>query len=241
MNGDQPGDCFPELCVEIRRGDLGFGHRVEVGVDDDNAQDGILIISAIQLEPGSTEMLAIDEYLAAALRVLRRGMRPSKFLGAWGQKLEVREIAVQDGQVLDKFGIELNGDVRAISLELRGFRGHFNLLRGGADLELSVDVGASIGRDGDVLEFDALEALRLEMDRVDVRNQVRHRVVAALVGRGFSDGAPSLASHSDFRVGNGSPRRVSGRTKNAAENRLAGCDWRPKTAEKRECCHSRKT
>ena len=74
-------------------------------------------------------------------------------MGARGQKLEVREIAVQDGQVLDKFRIELNGDVGAVGLELRSFRGDFNLLAGGADLELPVDVGAGVGGYDDVLEL----------------------------------------------------------------------------------------
>ena len=74
LNCDQPGDRFSELSVKIRSGDFGFGHRVQVRIDYDNAEDWILIVGAIQLESGSAKMLAIDEDLAAALRVLGRGM-----------------------------------------------------------------------------------------------------------------------------------------------------------------------
>ena len=59
------------------------------------------------------------------------------------------------------------------------------------------------------LNSSALEALCLEVNRVDVRNQVRHGVVAALIRRGFVDGVLGLAGDFDLRVSDGSPRGVS--------------------------------
>ena len=186
-------------------------------------------------------MLAIDEYLAGrpAGSPLRRvhhpsfwvpGVKSSKFVkfrfrtGRSSMNLELNSMATSARSVLSCGASVVTSTCS----------------RGGADLELPVDVGASVGRYDDVLELEALEALRLEANRVDVRNQVRHGVVAAFVRRGFARWCLRVWLVTlIFALGTAAPEGSVAVTDNAAENRLAKCDWRAKTAEKRECCHSR--
>ena len=44
------GDRLSHFSVVLLQRDLGFGHGVQVGVDDDDAQDRILVIGAVQLD-----------------------------------------------------------------------------------------------------------------------------------------------------------------------------------------------
>ena len=76
----------------------------------------------------------LHENLLAALRIFRGGVAPANhFLGAGGQEFEASEVAVQIGRFFDVFLIELDGDVGAVGLELRRFRGDFDLLAGRTD------------------------------------------------------------------------------------------------------------
>ncbi len=57
--------------IVVLKSYLGFGDSVKVGVHHDNAQDGVLVIRAIELEVRAREVLPIDLDLAAALRIFR--------------------------------------------------------------------------------------------------------------------------------------------------------------------------
>ena len=71
---DHTGHGLAEFGVIILRGDLGFGDRIQRRIDDDDPQDGIAILGAIELEAGSAEGLAVDPGLQAALRIFAGGV-----------------------------------------------------------------------------------------------------------------------------------------------------------------------
>ena len=56
-----------EFGVIVLRGDFGLGHGIEHRIDDDDAEDGILVVCTIKLEAGSAEGLAIDRDLMRRL------------------------------------------------------------------------------------------------------------------------------------------------------------------------------
>ena len=85
-----------EFRVIVLRGDLGFRHRFQVGVDDDDAQNRVPVIGAIELEGTAAEVLPVDVNLKAALRILARSVRPPQLLGARGKELKISEVSVED-------------------------------------------------------------------------------------------------------------------------------------------------
>ena len=101
LRSDHTGDCLAKLRVVILAGDLGLGHRIQIGIYNDNAENRILIVSPVQLISRSGKLLTVDEDLLAPLRILRAGMRPRHFRGSGTQQKEVREISVEDRQLLD--------------------------------------------------------------------------------------------------------------------------------------------
>ena len=48
------------------------------------------------------------------------------------------KLRLRTGSILDHTFIELDGYVGAVSFQLRGLSGHFDLLAGGPDLELAI-------------------------------------------------------------------------------------------------------
>jgi hypothetical protein len=96
--GDDRGDSLAEFGVEVLGGDLGFGHRIHCGVNDDDSEDGILVVSAVEFEGGPAECLAVDLNLLGTLRVFVGSVGPAKKLGAGKQELKVGEVLVAYGQ-----------------------------------------------------------------------------------------------------------------------------------------------
>src|SRR5258708_21378772 len=73
---------FSKFGIVILSSKLSLGYSVEVWVNDDNAENRILIVSAVQFISGSTEVLSLNENLLAALRILGRSVTPRKLLRA---------------------------------------------------------------------------------------------------------------------------------------------------------------
>ena len=57
------GDSHAELCIIVLGGDFGFGDGFECRVDDDDAQDWVLVVSAVELKRCAAEVLPIDRDL----------------------------------------------------------------------------------------------------------------------------------------------------------------------------------
>src|SRR5208283_933199 len=129
------------LGVEILQGNLGFRHSFEVRVDDDDAKNRILVRSSVQLEPGSAEVLSIDENLSAALWIFCRRVAPShELLRSRRQQLKVGKVTVQNREVFDIPLVKLKRHVRAICLELWSFADHFSRLAHIADRQRRITV-----------------------------------------------------------------------------------------------------
>ncbi len=71
------------------------------GIDDDDAEDGILVIGSVQLEGDAAEGLSVHLDLLAALRIFICGVAPAELLRAGQQQLQVGEVTIADGQILD--------------------------------------------------------------------------------------------------------------------------------------------
>ena len=76
------GGRLAELGVVVLRGDLRLADRLERRVDDDDAEDRIAVLGAVELIAGAAEMLAVDHRLRRALRVLARRVLPLQLLRA---------------------------------------------------------------------------------------------------------------------------------------------------------------
>ena len=99
LHGDDARGGLAELGVVVLRGDLGLADRLQRRVDDDDAQDGVAVLGAVQLVAGAAEVLAVDHGLGGALRVLAGRVVPAEPLGARRQQDELGEVAVEDGQL----------------------------------------------------------------------------------------------------------------------------------------------
>ena len=75
------GNGLAQLGVEVLGGDLGLRHRIHGGIDDDDSQDRVLVVGAVQLEGGSAEGLAVDLNLLRSLRILIGRVGPAQLSG----------------------------------------------------------------------------------------------------------------------------------------------------------------
>ena len=157
---------FAEFSVVILGSDLCLGDRIEIGIDNDNAQNWVLVIGSIQLVCSTAEMLAVDENLLAALWILGLCVCPThELLGARRQQHEFGEVAVINRQVLNSPLIKDGCDVSAIRLQLRSFRRDFHRLRRATNLKLAIDPNGGISRNNYVLVLERFEpsAFRLQV------------------------------------------------------------------------------
>src|SRR5205807_6378496 len=147
LGGHYAGDGFAKFRVVVLRGDFRLGDGIQVGVDDNNTEDRILVIRSVQLVSRAAEVLAIDEDLLAALRVLRLGMGPTdQLLGSGREQLKLSEVAVVDGKVFDRSLVKDRCHVSAVSLQFRRLGRDLDGFLGSADLVLSVDARSGISR-----------------------------------------------------------------------------------------------
>src|SRR5215469_7402806 len=103
---------FSELRVEVLRRDLRLGKRIIVRVDDDDAQDWVLVIGTVQLIGRAGERLSVNHDLFAALRILARGVAPSNLLRSRQQQLQTSEVPPRDREILNLLRLELRCHIR---------------------------------------------------------------------------------------------------------------------------------
>ena len=123
-----------ELGVVVLRGDLRLANRLEGRVDDDDAEDRIAVLGAVELIARAAEMLAVDHRLHRALRVLARRVLPAELLRAGRQQDELREVAIEHRQVGHLLRVECRRDVGAVGLEQRRTAGHLDRFGDRAEL-----------------------------------------------------------------------------------------------------------
>src|SRR6266571_4552644 len=76
-------DGFAKFRVVVLVNNLCFVDRIEIGIDNDNAQDWILVVSSVEFERRAGEVLPICFDLLRALRVFASGVTPVKTLRSW--------------------------------------------------------------------------------------------------------------------------------------------------------------
>jgi hypothetical protein len=195
LHGLHRGDSLSELRVEILGGDLGFRHGLVVWIDDNDAENGVLIVGAIQGIVHAAERLAINLNLLGTLWVLVGRVGPTKLHRTRQQQLQVGEVMVRDGQCFEVLRRVSDGHVRAIRLELwDGIRIDRDYFVGGADGKDNCDIVRAIGIHLDVILLIFLKARLVDGYGVRVRNQVLDPELAALVG-----GCRNLSSFSRVR------------------------------------------
>src|SRR5690349_13869556 len=171
LNLNQTSDGLTGLGVVILESNLGFADGVEVGIDNDNAENWILVIGAVELKVGSREVLAIDENLAAALGIFSGRVAPAdELLGAGREQLKVGEVAIQDWEFRNIGLVKLDVHVGAVSLKLRNFAGDFHGLRNGTNLETGVGLYGRVRGDGDAGDVVPLEAGGFDVNLVGIRD-----------------------------------------------------------------------
>ena len=137
LNGDVTGDGLTDFRVEVLVSNFGFLNGIEVRIHDDNSENGILVIGAVELKGRAAEVLAVDHNLLPALRVFRSGVAPTdELLRAGREQLEIREVAIQNRKIFDILFIEADCDVRAVGFDLRDFSTDFHGLGNCAQLQL---------------------------------------------------------------------------------------------------------
>src|SRR5712671_373926 len=182
LGGHDGADGLAKLGVVILRSNLHFIDGVQVRVDDDDSEDGVLVIRTIQLKPGSGEMLSVRQNLPRTLRVFAGGVTPALDLRARRQQLKCSEVAVEYRHALNLLRREYGGDVGLFGLKLRYLTGDFNRLGHGADLQLRIDANRTVDVNAGARDLVGLESSGLDVNLVSIRNKVRDAVTTILVG-----------------------------------------------------------
>ena len=80
---------------------LEFLERVDIGVDDGDAENRAIVFRAVEQEAVRGELLAIDVDLVAALRIFGRGVLPIVELRARRDEQRLCQVAVEDGEAAE--------------------------------------------------------------------------------------------------------------------------------------------
>ena len=221
LGGNHRGDGLAQLGVEVLRGDLGLSHRIHCRIDDDDAQNRILVVGAVQLEGGSAEGLAVNLNLFGTLGIFIGRVGPAQNLGARQQQLQVGKVLVANREAGNLLLVENGGDVGAVGLQLRlRFGVYFDGFIAAADLHDGVNAGRRVGLDLNALGLEGLEALERDLEVVNVGDKVGNAIVARAVGGGSNDGALGLVRYRDRGACDGRPGRIGHSAENRSVDRL---------------------
>ena len=83
LDSDHAGDGLAKFRVVILQRHFCFLNRIEVRIDDNDAENRILVIGSVEFERGAAKVLAVYENLLAALRIFCRCVAPpNELLGS---------------------------------------------------------------------------------------------------------------------------------------------------------------
>src|SRR5712664_1787111 len=221
LGRDNGADGLSKFGVIVLRSNLYLVDGIQVGVDYDNSEDGVLVIRTIQLKAGSREMLAVRQNLPRTLRVFAGGMTPALNLRAGRQQLKCSEIPIENRHALHLLRRKYGSDVGFFCLKLGDLAGYFDRLRHSPDLQLRVDVNRGVNVNADIRDVVRLKSRRFHSDLVIVRDAVRDRIISALVCSRFFGGSLCHVGHHDLGSRHTRTLRVSNGASNAAVYCLA--------------------
>src|SRR5260370_34154684 len=87
--------------IEVLCRDLRLRQRIKVRVDDDDAKNWILVVSAVKSVGHSGKGLAIHHNLLAPLWIFTRSVTPAKLLRARQKQLQCGKVATRHRQILN--------------------------------------------------------------------------------------------------------------------------------------------
>ena len=210
MRRNQSGDRLALFRIVKLRTDGGLSDRVEVGVDDNDPENWILVVGAIQLKARAAEVLSVYENLQASLRILGCGVAPpGQLLRARGQQLKRGKVTLVHREVLNEAIVKGGADIGAVGLQLRRLARNLQGFRRRSQLELSVNALRGIGHHRNSCLLERLEALRLNFDRIGVaNNQVCDGVISRIIGRCGVGRALGCIGHRHRRICNRRALRI---------------------------------
>ena len=127
-----------ELGVVVGGRDLRLGDRLERRVDDDQPEQRIVIVGAVEQVRRPGEALAVDDLAVGPLRILARCRLRRRRLHPRRQQLEGREAPVQDRQARHCLFRERGRHVAALGLQQGSAGAHLDRLAQLAELQLDV-------------------------------------------------------------------------------------------------------
>ncbi len=226
LHRDHAGRRLAELGVVVLRCDFRLGDRLERRVDDDDAEDRVAVLGAVELIAGAAEMLAVDHRLRRSLRVLARGVLPAELLRAGRQQDELREVAIEHRQIGDLPRIERRRDVGAIGLEQRAEPLHGDRFAQRPDLHPDVEARLRVDVDLDVRIDRLLESRELDLDLVDAWQESILDELPRLVGHDAVHGLAIEAGDGDGHTRQEAGGRIGHRTGDASVDSLCERGWR---------------
>ena len=186
-----------ELGVVVTGGYFEILERVEVRIDDGDAEDGAFVFGAVEEEAVGGEELAVDVDLHAALGILAGGVLPRVHLGAGNDEEEGSEVAVEDGKALDFVAGEGGADVGAVGFEQRRVFGDGDGALSFTDLQERVDAGGGVDFDVGV-GGEGGESGRGDLDVVAAGEEMGLGVVAGFIGFRLERNAAIAVGNGDF-------------------------------------------
>ena len=207
--------------IVVARRIFEFGNRVDGWIHDDNTQNRVIIVGAIDHEVLGAEALAVDVDLHALLGVLAGSMLPRHLLRTRHQQFEGGEIAVERGQVANLRGAQTGTDLGAVCNQGCRLARHADFLRDLAHNQLNVDTCRPVDAHGHVFLQGALEPRRNELHRVRSGQNMELGIVARFIRGRIVNRAAILAGDGNLDAWHYSARRVGDGSDNIPGSSLA--------------------
>ena len=165
-------------------------------------------------------MLALDERLLRALRVLRGRVAPADLLRPGSGEQQRLKVSVYEWEFLNVIRAKIERNISTVRFELRYLACDFDRLRDLANLQLRIDARRRIHLYQHAWHVIRFEARSLDVYLVGVWNEVNYGKVPAVI-RGCRFARPlGDVGHCDFCSRYGVPLRVRHCANNAAVHGL---------------------
>ena len=163
-----------ELRVVIGRGDLGFGHGLEGGINNDPTKHGVVVIGSIQKMGSARETLPVHQHPVGPLRILRRGRSQTGGLrnDAGGEQLKRGESSSKNGKAGDGLCTPGGCNIASFRLQQRSLGTYLHSLRDVAHHQPGFETSLGIDRHTDFVLQEALKSGGFDTDAICSGNQV---------------------------------------------------------------------
>ncbi len=197
-----------ELGIVVLRRDFRLADRLERRVDDDDAENRIAVLGAVELIPRAAEVLAVDHRLGRTLRVLAGRVLPLELLRAGRQQDELGEVAIEHREIGELLVVEPRRHIGAIDFQERRSTRDHDLFGHRADRQRERDWCLRVHAHGNRRHHRRLEAGQFRLHLVGARKQPLFDEVAGLVGNRGVGGLALDTGDRDRDTGQHRARRI---------------------------------